>query len=115
MCLCLNALSVVLSVHVSPEYRNHQMKPLLDLFSLSEACLLAGTLHCVTHGSSTCTCDTMCWGKYETRMCCGYGLSDVMDYLITNDILHDSRAVVEVGTQQGASVRICLYLVVCSM
>lgn len=57
----------------------------------------------------------MCWGKYETRMCCGYGLSDVMDYLITNDILHDSRAVVEVGTQQGASVRICLYLVVCSM
>lgn len=32
------------SGHVSPDYRNSHMKPLLDLFSMSEACLLADTL-----------------------------------------------------------------------
>lgn len=35
VCLCV-------AVHVAPAYRNQQMKPLSDLFSLSEACLLAG-------------------------------------------------------------------------
>lgn len=30
--------------HVSPQYRNNHMKPLLDLFALSEACLVADVL-----------------------------------------------------------------------
>lgn len=32
------------TAHVSPQYRNEHMKPLLDLFALSEACLLADVL-----------------------------------------------------------------------
>lgn len=29
--------------HVSPAYRDSHLKPLVDLFCLSEACLVAGT------------------------------------------------------------------------